>query len=194
MSHIGYIRVSTVEQNTDRQLSDIMTSLDKVFTDKCSGCSKDRPQLSACLEYIREGDTLYIHSLDRLARNIADLLTIVSDVLHKGVTVIFHTNGLTFTPGKKNPNNDLMLAVLGAVAQFERSLIHERQLEGIAKAKAAGRYSGKNHRGRTKKILPEQELEILMRVKNGEKKAALASQFNVSRQTIYRLLKAQERI
>ena len=140
---IGYVRVSTVDQHTDRQLSDLQ--LDRVFIEHASGKNVgDRPALNEMLAFIREGDDVYVHSMDRLARNLRDLLSLVEQINAKGVTLHFVTENLSFHPNAEaNPMATLMLSLLGAVAQFERSLILERQREGIAKAKARGAYKGR---------------------------------------------------
>ena len=140
---IGYVRVSTVDQHTDRQLSDL--ALDRIFTEHASGKNVgDRPALQEMLAFIREGDEVYVHSMDRLARNLRDLLSLVEQINGKGVTLHFVTENLSFHPNAEaNPMATLMLSLLGAVAQFERSLILERQREGIAKAKARGTYKGR---------------------------------------------------
>ncbi|QBF81965.1 resolvase [Shewanella maritima] len=140
MSKVGYIRVSTVEQNLDRQLANI--EFDKVFEDKCSGKDTNRPGLESMLEYVREGDEIHVHDISRLARNLEDLLTLVKDLTNKGISVCFHKESLTFT-GESNPMQELMLSMLGSVYQFERSMIRERQLEGIQQAKAQGKYKGR---------------------------------------------------
>lgn len=140
MSKVGYIRVSTVEQNLDRQLSGI--EMDKVFEDKCSGKNTKRPGLSSMLEYIRAGDEIHVHDISRLARNLEDLLTLVKQLTGKGISVCFHKENLTFT-GESNPMQDLMLSMLGSVYQFERSMLRERQLEGIQQAKIKGKYKGR---------------------------------------------------
>jgi DNA invertase Pin-like site-specific DNA recombinase len=142
MANVGYVRVSSVEQNTVRQLADLKVQLDKVFEDKVSGATTDRPQLQAMLEYVREGDTIYVHDISRLARNLADLLTLVKDLTTKGISVRFDKENLTFT-GEDSPMQNLMLSMLGAVYQFERSMIKERQLEGVAQAKLEGKYKGR---------------------------------------------------
>ena len=140
---IGYVRVSTVDQNIDRQLSGLV--LDRVFTEHASGKNVGgRPALNEMLSFIREGDDVYVHSMDRLARNLRDLLSLVEQINAKGVTIHFVTENLSFSPNTEaNPMATLMLSLLGAVAQFERSLILERQREGIAKAKARGVYKGR---------------------------------------------------
>ena len=140
MASIGYVRVSSTDQNTDRQLDGV--ALDEMFTDKVSGATTDRPELQAMLRHIRKGDVLHVHSIDRLARSLEDLLSLVKGLIAKGVAVRFHKEGLHFT-GDASPMQELMLGLLGSVAQFERSLIRERQAEGIQKAKAAGVYKGR---------------------------------------------------
>lgn len=178
---IGYQRVSTADQNTERQLDGI--AVDKMFTDHASGKSTDRPQLAAALDYAREGDTLVVHSMDRLARNLEDLRWIVRELTGNGVAVEFVKESLTFT-GEDSPMNTLLLSMLGAVAEFERSLILERQREGIAVAKAKGVY-----KGRKPTLDDEQVQQLRDRRAAGESPTALAKEYDVSRQTIYRLTK-----
>ena len=181
---VGYIRVSSVDQNTARQLQDI--SLEKVFEDKCSGRDTNRPQLKACLEYLREDDTLHVHSLDRLARNVEDLLAIVRDLTDRGVKVIFHKENLTFapdTPDNSNSMSRLMLTIMGAIAEFERSLIKERQKEGIVIAKTAGKY-----RGRSSTITDSLRTEVMQLKAIGVSVSAIARKFGRTRQWVYRAL------
>ena len=181
--HIGYVRVSTLDQNTDRQLEGV--PLDKTFTDKASGKDVARPELQTALDYLREGDTFHVHSMDRLARNVDDLRGIVKGLTGRGIVVRFHKEGLTFT-GDDSPMSNLLLTMLGAVAEFERSLIRERQREGIAIAKAKGVYKGR------KKALTAAQVEEL-KAKAGEpksNKAALAKEYGISRETLYQYLKA----
>ncbi len=137
---IGYIRVSTVEQNTDRQLADL--ELDRVFTDKCSGKDRNRPELQALLGYVRDGDCIYVHDISRMARNINDLQLLVETLNSKGCAVKFLKEGLTFTGDAKDPMQRLMLQMLGAVYEFEREMLLERQREGIKQAKLAGKFKG----------------------------------------------------
>jgi len=179
---IGYVRVSSVDQNTVRQLDGM--ELDKIYTDKASGKDTNRPQLQAALDYLRDGDVLVVHSMDRLARSLTDLLHIVEDLNNRGVIVEFVTNHLTFT-GDDSPMSKLMLGVMGAVSEFERAMIRERQLEGIAKAKLAGKYHG-----RQSMMTSAQVQAIRDRVAAGCNKAALAKEFKVSRQTIYNVVAA----
>jgi DNA invertase Pin-like site-specific DNA recombinase len=177
---IGYVRVSGLDQKTDRQLDG--EDLDKVFTDKASGKDTHRPQLQAALDYIREGDELVVHSMDRLARNLDDLRRMVQDLTKKGVHVRFVKENLTFT-GEDSPMSNLLLSLLGAVAEFERSMIRERQREGIALAKKAGVY-----KGRKPSLTKEHVTEIRRRAKAGEQKTSLALEYGVSRQTLYTAL------
>ncbi len=137
---IGYVRVSTYEQNEQRQLESVKT--DKLFVDKASGKDTLRPQLKAMMDYVRDGDTIVVHSLDRLARNLDDLRQIVQSLNAKEVKVQFIKENLIFT-GEDSPMSNLLLSVMGAFAEFERSLIRERQLEGIALAKKKGVYKGR---------------------------------------------------
>lgn len=174
---VGYVRVSTLIQNTARQLDGI--KLDKTFEDKASGKNTDRPQLSACLTHLREGDTLHVHSMDRLCRNLDDLRRIVKELTTRGVVVRFHKEGLSFT-GDDAPMSNLLLSMLGAVAEFERSIILERQKEGISIAKSEGRY-----KGRKPSLTEDRVIELKRRAGAGEKKTALAREFGVSRETVY---------
>jgi len=179
---IGYVRVSTLDQNTERQLDGV--TLDKVFTDKASGKDTDRPQLQAALEYARQGDTLVCHSMDRLARNVDDLRRIVRELTGRGVVVQFIKESLTFT-GEDSPMANLLLTMLGAVAEFERSLIKERQREGIALAKAKGVYRGR------KPALSAEQVEALKaqdRERGGKNRSGLAKEHGISRETLYQYL------
>ncbi len=180
---VGYIRVSTVDQNTERQLEGI--DLDRIFTDKASGKDANRPELQAALRYVREGDTLYVHALDRLGRNVDDLRRIVSDLTGRGVTVTFVKNSLTFTGDKRDPMATLMLTLLAAFAEFERSLLRERQAEGIAIAKAKGVY-----KGRAKALTADQSRELVELARSGMPKAELARSYGISRETVYQYLRA----
>lgn len=182
MSNIGYIRVSSVDQNTARQLDGII--LDEVFTDKVSGATTDRPELQAMLRHVRKGDTLHVHSIDRLARSLEDLLSLVKELIDRGVTVHFHKEQLLFT-GEANPMQELMLSLLGSVAQFERSMIKERQREGIEKAKAAGVYTG-----RVKTINDEAIREAMNAPGASYRKVAKA--LNVSLSTVQRAVKSTQ--
>ena len=177
---IGYIRVSSLLQNSERQLDGL--DLDIVFEDKVSGKDTDRPQLQACLKHCRQGDTLYVHSIDRLARNLSDLEKLVAELTDKGVTVVFMKENMTFT-GEENPMQTLMLQVMGSFAQFERSLIRERQNEGIAIAKAKGK-----HVGRPRTMTEERKAEIMKAVESGEAKRRIASRFGISPTSLYKII------
>ena len=182
---VGYVRVSSIDQNTVRQLDGI--ELDKKFEDKASGKDLKRPQLDAALSHCREGDVLFVHSLDRLARNLSDLLKTVETFNAKGVEIRFSKENLAFPPGgDSNPMAKLMLQLLGAVAEFERNLIRERQQEGIELAKRRGVYAG-----RKKSLSPQQASEISSRICAGEKVTHIARELKVTRQTIYQYLKSK---
>jgi len=181
---VAYIRVSSVDQNTERQLEGIQgLSPDKIFTDKCSGKDTNRPQLEAMLSYVREGDTLVVFSLDRLGRNLDDLRRLVNLMTGRGVAVQFLKENLTFT-GDDSSLSKLLFNMLGSFAEFERSLIRERQREGIALAKKAGVY-----RGRKPSLTAERAAELRKRVAAGGKKAGLAREFGISRETLYQYLR-----
>jgi DNA invertase Pin-like site-specific DNA recombinase len=175
---VGYIRVSSIDQNTIRQLDGL--SLDKTFTEKMSGKDTQRPVLHECLAYIRDGDTLHVHSIDRLARNAKDLLNLVEEMIGKGVNLKFHKNNLTFSPDTKDHMAKLQLTMLAAFAEFERELIRERQREGIAIAKAAGKYA------KRRKITDELIAEAKARTERGEPLSRVAKDLKVSRETLYR--------
>ena len=181
---IGYVRVSRFDQNPERQLEQVQ--LDKVFTDKASGKDTQRPQLDALLGFVREGDTVVVHSMDRLARNLDDLRRLVQGLTQRGVRIEFVKEHLTFT-GEDSPMANLMLLVMGAFAEFERALIRERQCEGIALAKQRGAY-----RGRKKALAPERVAELQRRAAAGEKKAQLAREFGISRETLYQYLRTDD--
>ena len=132
---IGYVRVSSFDQNPERQLEHV--PMDRVFTDKASGKDTQRPELERLLAFVREGDTVVVHSMDRLARNLGDLRHLVQKLTQRGVRIAFVKESLTFT-GEDSPMAKLMLSVMGAFAEFERALIRERQREGIALARQRG--------------------------------------------------------
>ncbi len=176
---VGYLRVSALDQKELRQLEGV--DLDKRFTDKASGKDMHRPQLQQLMEYVREGDTVVCHAMDRLARNLDDLRKIVLGLTERGVHVRFEKENLTFT-GEDSPMSDLLLSVMGAFAQFERDLIRERQREGIALAKLReGAYVGRKH-----SLSPAQAKDLCRRVALGESKTKLAEELSISRQTLYR--------
>ena len=181
---IGYVRVSSTDQNTARQLEGV--PLDKVFTDHCSGKDMNRPQLALCLEFLREGDTLVVWSMDRLARNLSDLLKMVEDLTRRGIVVEFVKEHLSFT-GDDSPMSMLMLSIMGGVAAFERAMIRERQAEGIKIAKAEGKY-----KGRKRSLSPAQVAELQTRLAAGESKSGIATALNISRETVYAYLRREK--
>ena len=182
MTNIGYLRVSSYSQNTDRQLRDI--DLDKTFEEKASAKNSNRPQLVACMEWLRDADVLHVHSIDRLARNLQDLQHIVQTLTDKGVTVVFHKENLTFSGGTSDPMKTLMLQMMGAFSEFERSLINERRKEGMAAAKAAGKQIGAK-----RKLSNADVIQIKSRIATGASKSSLAEEYCISRQTLYSALK-----
>jgi len=179
---VGYIRVSSVGQNTARQLDGV--TLDKTFTDKCSGSTTNRPALAAMMDHVREGDTVMVHEISRLARNTSDLLTLVKKLNGKGVTVTFVKEAMTFTADNTNPMSQMMLTIIGAVSSFELAMINERRAEGQQKARDAGK-----HMGRTAKLSQAQIAVIKSRAAT-ENKTDLAEEFGVSRATLYSALKS----
>jgi DNA invertase Pin-like site-specific DNA recombinase len=174
---VGYVRVSTVDQNTERQLDGI--ELDEVFTDHASGKDTNRPQLALALKFLRKGDTLVVHSMDRLSRSVVDMLGTVKDLTGRGVQVRFVKENLTFGD-TANPCDELMMTIMAGVAQFERAMMLERQREGIAIAKAKGVY-----KGRKPALDAAQVAEVAGRLAEGESATKLAAEFGVSRATVY---------
>lgn len=181
--NIGYKRVSTVDQNTARQLDGL--ELDEIFEDKVSGKNVDRPALRDMLKYVRAGDYIYVHSMDRLARNTTDLISIVNDLSDKGISIKFIKEGLNFEKGY-DAASKLMLTVLGAIAEFERSTILERQREGIAIAKKKGAFKNV---GRKKSISDDKVQKLFSLYEKGAKVADIARELEVSRPTIYKTLR-----
>jgi DNA invertase Pin-like site-specific DNA recombinase len=179
---IGYVRVSTFEQNSQRQLDEI--PVDRLFTDKASGKDTQRFQLETMLAFVREGDTVVVHSMDRLARNLDDLRRLVQQLTRSGIRIEFIKEGPTFT-GEDSPMAHLMLSVMGAFSEFERSVLRERQREGISLAKQRGAY-----RGRKRSLSPEQITDARRRIAAGEGKAHVARESGVSQETIYKCFRA----
>ena len=178
---IGYVRVSTVDQHPERQLEQVQ--VDRVYMDKASGKDTQRAALDTMLTFVREGDTVVVDSMDRLARNLDDLRRLVQHLTTRGVRITFLKENLTFT-GEDTPMAQLMLSVMGAFAEFERALLRERQREGIALAKQRGAY-----RGRKKALSPAQVAALRARAAAGAKKAPLAREFGISRETLYQYLR-----
>ena len=181
--NIGYIRVSTSDQSLLRQLTDV--KLDKVFEDKYGAMkAAERDGLMACLDYIRSGDTLHVHSIDRLARSLRDLQAIVDGLVKNGVTIVFHTENLVFN-GNDNPMSVLILQMLGAFAQFERSITRARQREGIDAAMAAGTFRGRPNNFHKADEVKRMKLE-------GVPMQDIAAKFKITTRTAYNLLNLQE--
>lgn len=139
--HIGYKRVSTGDQSTARQLVGI--ELQRVYEDKASGATKDRPELKRCLDALREGDTMHVHAIDRLSRSMRDLIDIVDQVLKAKANLIIYSPRMDITSRDDNYMQEFQLHLWGMIAQLERSMSRQRQKEGIAQAKANGTKSGK---------------------------------------------------
>ena len=174
---VGYRRVSSIDQSLDRQ---DLGDCERVFEEKVSGGTTDRPALQDMIAFVRSGDEVAVHSIDRLARNLMDLQNIIQQLNDKGVSVHFVTESLTFSSGGGSAFQTLQLQMLGAFAQFERTMIRKRQAEGIAKAKAKGVYA---QRKRT--VNPD---KIQQMFDDGLTKAAIAKQLNISRMSVYRSL------
>jgi DNA invertase Pin-like site-specific DNA recombinase len=186
---ISYVRVSSVDQNDARQLEGV--AVDKTFTDKASGKDVNRPQLTAMLEFVREGDHVIVHSMDRLSRSLRDLQDVVEKLTSRGITVTFVKENLTFAPPATGGDahrlaySTLMMQLLGAVGQFERSLIRERQREGIAIAKSLKKFKGR------KPSLDSADVARLKALaRDGVKKTDLANKFGISRASVYAYLGA----
>ncbi len=181
---IGYIRVSTPDQNPDRQIEGI--SLDKKFVDYASAKSTNRPQLKAMLDFVREDDIVIVHSMDRLARNLKDLKNLVDMLVTKKVQVNFLKENLTFS-GENSATSNLVLHLMGAFAEFEYAFIRERQREGIEIAKRKGKFKG------TPKKLNQEKIEILKAdLLTRKSKTKIAEELGVSRFTLYRYIAAIE--
>jgi DNA invertase Pin-like site-specific DNA recombinase len=177
---VRYIRVSSLDQNVERQLDGI--HLDKIFTDKASAKDTKRPQLQAALNHVRSGDRLVVHSMDRLARNVEDMLRLVREMNDRGLSVQFiKEENMTFTAGNDDPRSTLMFTMLSAFAQFERSLIKERQREGIALAKAQRSLQGQE--------AGPQCREDCSATRAGRNRIKLAKEFGISRETLYQYIR-----
>lgn len=177
---VGYARVSAADQNVSRQVKALEVECDKIFVEKVSAAkTSNRPQFQEMLRYLREGDVLQVTSADRLARSTRDLLDIVQSLKDRGVQVEFLDNPALNTD---TPQGEFMLTILAAVAQLERSIIRERQAEGIAIARAAGKYD------RAPKLSPEQAREVRRLDALGVPKTAIARKLKCSRHTVYAVL------
>ena len=182
---VGYVRVSSVEQNTGRQLEGI--EVDRIFVDRASGKNTDRQKFQEMLNYVREGDRVIVHSMDRFARSLKDLVTEVDKLVKRGIAIQFVKENITFT-AQSTPMDNLMLQLMGAFAQFEREIILERQKEGIKIAAAQGKYKGRVH-----KLNSDQAKVLRQAWEEGKysSKVELAKAFGISRQAVYRYLQRQ---
>lgn len=185
MANIAYIRVSAVDQNEGRQIEMMKAyNIDETFTEKASGKDTHRPQLQAMIKFARKGDTVYIESFSRLARNTRDLLDLIETMSNKGIKVVSLKEGLD----SATPAGKLMLTMIGAIATFERENMLERQREGIALAKAEGKY-----KGRKAKELPDNFNVLYHQYKTREiTKTKLAELCQVSRPVLDKLIKEHE--
>ena len=178
MAVVGYRRVSSASQSLDRQE---LEGCDKVFEEKITGAKRDRPELNRMLDYIRDGDEVHVHSIDRLARDLRDLQSIIEQINDKDATITFLKEKLTFRPSAKaDPFAKLQLHLMGAFAEFERSIIRERQREGIARAKERGVYAGR------KASIDVDKVKSLHA--SGVGASEIARQLRIGRASVYRLI------
>ena len=187
MSNIAYVRVSTIDQNEERQLKALEKyDIDKWFTEKISGKNTQRPELQRMLEYVREGDTVYVHDFSRLARSTKDLLQLVEDLQLKGVHLVSNKENMNTSTA----TGKLMVTMMAAIAEFERANLLERQREGIAIAKANGKY-----KGRKAVEVTEHFMELYSQYQNRQiSKSKFANLYGVSRPTLDKLLKNYEQL
>ena len=183
MARVGYQRVSSAGQSTERQ---DLGEVDKLFTDRQSGKDTKRPELQAMLEYVRDGDAVVVHSIDRLARDLRDLQDIVTTLNDKGVAISFLSEGLIFDPSKQDALATLQLQMMGSFAQFERNIIRKRQAEGIAKAKERGVYQNRTPK---KPTISRGQVKALR--DQGLSTYKIAAQMGISRMSVHRILKEQ---
>ena len=183
---IGYARVSSTDQNLDRQMEVLNgLNLNRIFSDKISGKNTERTGLQEMLRFVREDDHIFVSSMDRLARNLIDLRKMISDLTAKKVLITFVKENLTFS-GDDSPMSILLLNIMGAVSEFERTLIRERQAEGIKLAKQKGIY-----KGRAFVLSAEQVAEIRLKIDSGIPKSKIAKSYGICRETLYRYLTQQ---
>ena len=181
MASIGYARVSTSGQHLDSQLA-ALSGCEKIFQEKISGAKDDRPELHAMLEWVREGDTVHVTKLDRLARNTRHLLEVSEYLQRKGVAL----NILNIGINTATPTGKLMLTMIGAIATFEREMMLERQREGIRLAKAAGAYAGRKPTARA------QAARVMELIGQGKTKQAVADELKIGVASVYRIMKAEK--
>lgn len=183
-ANVVYMRVSTVDQNLARQ-EELRDGADRVFEEKASASTRERPQLTAMMNFVREGDAIKVWSTDRLARSLTDLTAIIDELREKKVSITFVKENMTFDAAKDaGPYQRLQFHMMGAIAEFERSLSKQRQAEGIEKAKARGAYKGRQ------RVLTDEQVEaIANQIESGVTIARVARDHRVSRGTIYAALK-----
>ena len=179
MAIVGYARVSTTGQSLDTQL-EALSGCEKVFREKISGAKDDRPELLAMLEFVREGDTVQVTKLDRLARNTRHLLEVSDYLQNKGVAL----NILNIGINTATPTGKLMLTMIAAIATFEREMMLERQAEGIALAKLKGKYKGRKATARSK------SQEVIEMLEQGLSKPEISRQLGIGITSIYRIVRA----
>ena len=180
---IGYARVSSSDQNLARQLASL-GEVNRLFEEKQSGAQRGgRTGLADMINYTRDGDTVVVSSMDRLARSVVDLNQIVGELITKGVAVEFIAERVTFSPGARDPFAEFQLNIMASFAQLERAITRERQAEGIRAAKTRGVYQG-----RTRKLTAEQLATVRELMSTGVPKAEIARRLNVDRSTLYRTL------
>ncbi|NDB62032.1 recombinase family protein [bacterium] len=177
MTKVGYRRVSSIEQNLDRQE---LKDCEKVFEEKASGADKERKALKDMIDWVREGDEVFVWSIDRLARDLRDLQDIVSTLNDKGVSISFISEKLTFSADKNDAFAKLQLHLIGSFAEFERSIIRKRQAEGIAKAKEKGVYKGRKSSIKIDEVIAMKE--------QGLGASAIARKMGIGRASVYRLI------
>ncbi len=179
---IGYVRVSTIDQNPDRQLEGI--ELDKKFIDYASAKNgAKKPEFEKMMSFIREGDHVIVHSIDRIARSLMNLLEIIKELNSKNISIEFKKENMVFSYDKVDARANLLLNMMGAFAEFEYALISERRREGIEIARSQNKYK------REYKLTPEQQKEISIQISQHVPVAKLAIQYGVSRPTIYKCRK-----
>lgn len=181
---IGYIRVSTIDQSLDKQLENIQ--LDKKFIDYSSAKSTNRPQLKAMLDFVREDDIVFVNSMDKLARNMKDLKSIVNNLISRNIQVHFLKENVQFT-AENSEKSQIGLYFMGIFAEFEYAFIRERQREGIEVAKKKGRLAG------APKKMNAEKIEIIKSdLKTRKSKTKIAEDLKISRFTLYRYIKKLE--
>lgn len=180
---VAYVRVSTVEQNESRQIEALEKhDIEKWFKEKVSAKDTNRPQLQAMLDFVRDGDTIYIHDFSRLARSTKDLLDIVEKLNAKGVHLVSNKENID----SSTPSGKLMLTMIGAIAEFERQNLLERQAEGIAIAKREGKFKGGQVKKIDEQVFSKHYADYKLRKIN---KTQLAAALQISRPTLDKLLK-----